>query len=117
VAERLAGVDVRHVDLDDRHFQDRERVADCDAVVRHAPALMTTPSTFSAKARWMRSTISRSPLVWKHSTLGAELLAERYRLGIDLGERDRSVLGGSRFPNMLRLMPLSSRIFIDEPFI
>jgi hypothetical protein len=28
--------------------------------------------------------------------LGAELLAERDRLGIDLGERDRSVLGRDR---------------------
>src|SRR6266480_695523 len=94
MAKLLAGVDVRHVHLDDRRRENRKRVPDAVAVVRpgagvdeHGVDLVGEAFVDALAHRGFAvglEALDRHP----------ELLAERLQLSVDLGQRDRPVVSG-----------------------
>src|SRR6185369_10127848 len=91
-AEWLARMDVRHVQLDDRHGEHRERIAQAVAVV--SPGAGVDQHGVDVLAERTMDPFAHLAFVvgLKAFDLRAELLAEREQPGVDFRERGRAVL-------------------------
>jgi hypothetical protein len=104
VPERLPRMNVGHVQFDDPTGQDRERVADAVAVVcpRTGVDQHGVPTLFISAMDTL--THRRFAVRLKRIDLHTQFLAQRLQPGIDVGERNRSVL---------RRVALAEHVVID----
>src|ERR1700674_1300431 len=88
----LAGVDVRHVDLDDRHGENGQRVADAIAVVRPRTGVDEHRGDLLLKAAVNPLTHFLFAVGLETDHFDAKLLAQCLQARVDLAQRRGSVL-------------------------
>src|SRR6267378_3098783 len=92
VPELLAGMDVRHMELDHRHREDGERVA--DAIAEMGPCAGVDQDRIHAFGEPLVDALAHRGFTvgLEAHHLDAQLAAEGLKLRVDLGQRDRAVL-------------------------